>query len=66
MTYESEYALGDLVYLATDPDQYERIVTGITIRQSGIVYSLSQGTVESCHYSFEMTKYKDELKNITQ
>lgn len=59
------HKIGDTVYLKTDPDQLERIVTGMDIRQSGIMYFLSQSTVETPHYDFEISTKKDILKTST-
>jgi len=59
-----KHNIGDIVYLMTDVDQYERLVTGINIRQSGIVYELSCGTQTSWHYDLEIAKDKDILKSL--
>ena len=60
--YQIEFEIGDSVYLKTDPDQVERLVTGITIRPGGISYALTDVTTESFHYSFEITKQRDIVK----
>ena len=56
---ESEYAVGDTVYLKTDSEQLKRVITGISIRPKDICYSVSQGVNSSWHYDFEMSKTKD-------
>jgi len=56
------FDIGDSVYLKTDNEQCERLVTGINIRESGISYAVSCGTDESWHYAFEMTKERDIVK----
>jgi hypothetical protein len=56
MKIENKYNLGDEVYLKTDPDQYLRIVTGISIRQVGILYELSCAEDTSTHYDFEISR----------
>lgn len=56
------FDIGDSVYLKTDPEQAERLVTGVNIRQNGISYALSYLTDESYHYDFEITKERDIIK----
>jgi hypothetical protein len=56
------FDIGDSVYLKTDLDQSERLVTGISVRESGISYAVTCGTNESWHYAFEMTKERDIMK----
>jgi hypothetical protein len=50
-----EYELGDTVYLKTDKDQQQRIVTGITFRPGSVIYLLSCGSSETQHYGIEIT-----------
>ena len=64
LTYSVEYAIGDLVYLRTDPQQEQRIVTAICIRITGVSYCLMCGLTESWHYGIEISKDKDILKAI--
>jgi len=52
------YRIGDEVYLITDQEQKVRLITGILQRKTGIVYYLSQGTDETNHYDFEISKEK--------
>lgn len=52
---ELEFEVGDMVYLKTDQDQHKRIITGICLRQAGILYELAQGTTSSWHYVFELS-----------
>lgn len=56
------FDIGDSVYLKTDPEQSERLVTGISVRQNGITYAISHLTNESWHYDFEITKERDIIK----
>jgi len=56
------FDIGDSVYLRTDSEQAERLVTGINIRESGISYAVTCGTTESWHYAFEITKERDIIK----
>lgn len=62
MLLDNKFNIGDRVYLETDTDQKEMIVTGLWVRQGSITYGLSCGTGESYHYDFEITLTKDVLK----
>ena len=64
MEYESKYGLGQLVYLITDDEQKERMVTGVKFNLNGHVYTLQKGTEESYHYEQEISKDKDILKQL--
>ena len=52
MMLESQYDLGDIVYLKTDTDQKPRMVTAICFEVSGIEYRLASGT--NCYWAKEM------------
>ena len=65
MVIDNKYEIGDKVFLLTDVDQAERIVTGIYISPNGLTYELSCGNSDSTHYDFEITKKKDVLKSTT-
>lgn len=56
------FDIGDSVYLKTDPEQVERLVTGISVRKNGITYAISYLTNETWHYDFEITKERDIIK----
>lgn len=59
------YKLGDTVYLKTDIDQYERIITAICLRIGNIkTYELAFGENTSWHYDIEMTIEKNVLKKL--
>lgn len=58
-----EFEIEEIVYLKTDLDQLPRIVSGLSIRKSGVIsYELSQGSHTSYHYDFEISKEKNSLK----
>lgn len=59
--------IGDYVYLKTDIEQYKRIVTGYTVRDSSekVVYLLSLGTEETSHYECEISKEQDVVLKTT-
>ena len=63
----SDFKIGDYVYLKTDVDQYKRIVTGYTVRDSSekIVYLLSLGTEETSHYGCEISMEEDIILKAT-
>lgn len=63
--YTLEFDIRDTVYIKTDPEQLERIVTGIIIRENGIVYHVSYCTDETSHYGFELSEEKDVMKTTT-
>jgi len=54
----------DKVYIKSDPDQLERVVTAITQRECGYIYEISFCTEVSSHYSFELSTEKDVLKSV--
>ena len=59
-TIEFVFGIGEIVYLLTDPDQYERIVVGYEVDGNlGVRYSLRLGEDSpSYHYNFEITTLK--------
>lgn len=59
MDIKTKYDIGQIVFLATDENQRARIVTGIIIRPSGIIYYLTCGSEESTHYEIEFTLEKN-------
>lgn len=57
---EPKYEFGDFVYIKTDKDQDQRIVTALVLCPAGdILYELTCGTVSSKHYDFELSKEKN-------
>ena len=63
MVIDNKFGLGEGVYLRTDPDQYLRIVTGITVRNGGYVsYELSFGVETSWHIESEISKKKSYVQ----
>lgn len=56
------FKIGDSVFLKTDREQAERLVTGINLRKNGITYAISYLTLETWHYDFEMTRERDVIK----
>ena len=56
MVIKNKYNIGDLVYLTTDPDQFQRLVIAINILPNNITYGLRCGTDVSYHYDIEISK----------
>ena len=62
---KNKYNLGDIVYLITDVEQIERMVTEVKFIIGGsIIYTLAQGTVETTHYEQEMCSTKNIFKAL--
>jgi hypothetical protein len=66
MVIDNKYELTQTVYLKTDPDQRQRIITQINVRVNGLIYELTCGSSGSWHYEFEITAEKDVLQATTQ
>jgi hypothetical protein len=63
MTINPKFTLGQIVYLITDSEQFERIVTGLTITSSGIYYLLRHSDEEITeHNVLEIEEIKKEVK----
>jgi hypothetical protein len=57
--------IGKIVFLKTDIEQKERVVTGIMQRPNGVfLYYLSLECNETCHYDIEISNEKDILKQL--
>lgn len=60
MIINNQFELASIVYLVTDPDQFERMVTGIVIGINGTIqYRLVCATDTSLHWENEVTVRKD-------
>lgn len=59
MMVVSDIELEQFVYLKTDPEQYQRMVTAISVFPGNVLnYELSSGSEKSYHYRFEITTEK--------
>ena len=58
MTINPKFKIGDIVYSITDPDQYPRMVTGITIRSTTIYYLVTYIDNEKQFEDFELSSEK--------
>ena len=52
---ESQYELGDMVYLKTDDEQKKRIVKQICLSSKGMEYNLVNCTTSTWHSDFEIS-----------
>lgn len=59
-----KFLIGETVYLRTDPDQMERLVTGLIIRPGSNLYLLSSGVETSSHYDFEISPERNVNKSL--
>lgn len=56
MLIDAKYDIGDMVYLKTDSEQLQRIVTRVNVFKNGeLMYQLSCGANSSDHYDFEIS-----------
>ena len=61
MTINNKFEIEQIVYLITDIDQTQRMVTGIKISKDCLIYCLSCGVSESWHYEYEIATDKNFL-----
>jgi hypothetical protein len=60
MVIENKFDLGDLVYLSTDEEQKQRMVTKISATlDGGLIYDLNCGTCCTVHYEKEISEEKN-------
>jgi hypothetical protein len=62
MIVDNTYEIGDLVFLVTDPGQYERMIVAFTVRNSGIFYEVALGETSTFHSDLELSSEKDLVK----
>ena len=61
MTIKNKFNIGDIVYLKTDIEQHPRMVIGINVRPTAIIYVVTFGTIGSDHYEMELSSTRDTL-----
>lgn len=61
MMIDNRFDIGQLIYIKTDPEQNQRIVTGVCVRPNSILYEVSFGASSSSHYDFELSEEKNVL-----
>lgn len=59
MIIENKYEIGDIVYLTTDREQLERLVTQLRISPCGLIYIIQNGINQSEHYEMELSAEKN-------
>lgn len=59
MMIENKYNIGEKVFLVTDSDQLERLVTAIQISPNNLLYRLINNITETWHFEFEISKEKN-------
>lgn len=64
MNLQTKYDIGELVFLRTDSDQLERMVTCIKICATGCIYTLAHGTTETYHYEMELCRERNQFKAL--
>ena len=64
--HKIEFSIGQSVYLKTDREQQERMLTGISLRPNrSVTYCLALGSTETWHYGIEIDSERDVLKATT-
>jgi len=62
MTFKTKYDIGQIVYLKTDCEQRQRMVTAIKVQNGGtLIYTLAEGIVESFNYEIELSDKQNIL-----
>jgi hypothetical protein len=59
MLIENKYKIEDVVFLITDIEQAQRIVTAIQVSKNSLTYRLACGVSESWHYDYEIATDKN-------
>ena len=65
MTINNKYDFGQMVFLVTDPEQKERMVTAIQVFAGGrLLYQLVHGENATWHYEYEISGTENVLKRV--
>jgi len=64
MEREHRFTYGDTVYLKTDPDQYERLVTAVILRSTHVEYEVSFLSHRDTFEEIELSGECDEVKRF--
>jgi hypothetical protein len=65
MKIDEAFPIGSCVYIKTDSDQKERLITGIQVRPIGLIYIAALEGTESFHYEMELSDEKNVLISLT-
>ncbi|TDS14709.1 hypothetical protein [Sphingobacterium paludis] len=60
----TEYTFGDIVYLKTDSNQEQWIITDITLKPNLALYHIACGSLQHDAYDFEMSRQPDANKKM--
>lgn len=58
--FQSKYGIGDLVYLKTDPDQFQYIITEVFFSPGQAMYYISRGADGAKVYEIELSGEPNE------
>lgn len=64
MTIQNKFEIGQMVWVRTDPNQYERIVIGIIVFKGSTLYRCSLGERSDDFYDFELSEEPNVLKRL--
>ena len=59
---KAKFNLEEIIYLITDEDQKERIITGVLLEPNSIQYRVVCGTNTSWHFECELNTSKNYSK----
>jgi hypothetical protein len=65
MVIDNKYEIGQVVYCCTDKEQQPRMITGIMVRPTAILYVVSLNGNESYFYEIEISNVKDIILTTT-
>jgi len=57
-----KHNITDIVYITTDPEQLDVVVTGFLIKQDSVMYVVSFCGTEQEYYDYELTSKRDMAK----
>ena len=60
----NKFNIGQVVYLKTCTNQYEKIVTGIRITPADLLYEISGDGQTGVFYDFELSEQPNVLKQL--
>lgn len=66
MKFQSEFGLGDIVYIKHDPRQLPRMIVAVGFRGGAPLYELACGNDSSNVSEFELSEHEDVVKKVTQ
>jgi len=63
MEINNLFNINEIVFLRTDPDQFERLVTAFQVEHNKIEYRISMGANFSWHSDYELSTEKSTVIN---